>query len=167
MITLGEVAELANTLLAVERDITAAELALKETKERARVLREESIPSAMQELGMQSFRLSSGEQVTVKQDVYASIPVASRGEAFEWLEEHGFGGLIKTELALHFSKGEAEQAEALAAQLRVEGVQPELERAVHPQTLKAFLREQLESGAVELPLDLFGARPVMTTIIKR
>jgi hypothetical protein len=45
---------------------------------------------------------------------------------------------------------------------------PMLERGVHPQTLKAFLREQLSKTREEgddIPLDLFGARPVWVSKI--
>jgi uncharacterized protein (DUF362 family) len=36
------------------------------------------------------------------------------------------------------------------------GYEPNQKTVVHPQTLKAFVKEQLESGK-ELPLDLLGA----------
>jgi len=165
MITLGELSLLAQTLLATQRDSAALELALKTSNECARLLREESIPSAMHELGITNMTLDTGEKISIKQDVYASIPVEQKEVAYGWLEQHGFGGLIKTEVVCHFTRGELERANELVFDLRCKGLQPELGRTVHPQTLKAFLREQLESASVDIPLDLFGARPVWTTKI--
>jgi len=36
------------------------------------------------------------------------------------------------------------------------GFSPEQKRDIHPQTLKAFVRDQVESGN-EFPMDVFGA----------
>ena len=49
--------------------------------------------------------------------------------------------------------------------LRELGLQPEVKQDVHAQTLKAWLREQLEQGA-EVDLELFGARPVWVAKVK-
>ena len=49
----------------------------------------------------------------------------------------------------------------LSERLRAMGLQPSLDQSVHAQTLKAFLKEQLAMGT-NIPLDLFGARPVWT-----
>ena len=65
-----------------------------------------------------------------------------------------------------FGKGESEQALQLCAELQAKGVAAQFEQTVAPQTLKAFLREQLAAGT-DLPLELFGARPVWTTKLKQ
>jgi non-ribosomal peptide synthetase component F len=165
MITLAEISALAHALVAADREVDSAEQALREAKEKARQLREESLPMAMLELGVETLTLNTGEKVSVKQDVFAAIAADQRSAAFDWLEQHGFGGLIKTELELKFGRDEQERMQEAATLLRAEGYQPEIARNVHPQTLKAFLREQLEAGNPELPLDLFGARPIWTAKI--
>lgn len=164
MISLDEMSQLVSALVDAERDVEAVEENLKRVKESARILREESIPSAMQELGLESVQLSTGQKVSVRQEVYASIPVANKEAAFNWLEEHGFGGLVKIEVVADFRKGGQEAAVALYQELQAKGLQVDLDKGVHAQTLKAFLKEQLAAGA-ELPLELFGARPVWTAKI--
>lgn len=164
MITLDQMAALARALVDADASVAHAEVNLKDTKERARVLREETIPSAMQELGLEELKLDTGQKLSVKQDVYASIPSHFRGEAFEWLESNGFGGLIKTDLTVQYGRGELEEAKALRQMLLDKGVVSEVTQNVHAQTLKAFLREQI-SGGSNVPLDLFGARPVWTAKI--
>lgn len=164
MITLSEMAELARALLDADKDVERVEGDLKDAKERARVLREETIPAAMQEMGLEEVKLETGQKISIKQDVYASIPAASKGAAYDWLNEHGFGGLIKVEVSATFAKGEQDAALELHKQLLAQGLQPDLDQSVHAQTLKAFLREQIAAGT-NVPLDLFGARPVWTAKI--
>ncbi len=130
-------------------------------------LREESVPMAMMELGVKEFTLTTGEKVTIKQDVYASIPVANRDAAFEWLDKHGFGGLLKTSITANFGRGEEEEVKRAVDALTSIGVTVMEKQDVNAMTLKAWLREQLEEGNKELDLDLFGARPVWVASVKR
>lgn len=164
-ITMNELSMLANALIDADKRTEEAEKKLKEVKEHARVLREETIPSAMQEIGMKQIKLDTGEEITVQQDVYLSIPASNRETAYGWLETHGFGGMIKTEVKLFFGKGEVNAATELAAKLQEEGRDVDMKRDVHAQTLKAWAREQLAAGN-ELPMDLFGARPIWTAKVK-
>ena len=156
---LGEISALARMLVDYDREVDEAEAKLKELKEHARRVREESLPGAMEQLGLKELRLASGERIEIKQDVYASIPKDGQGAAFEWLEGNGFGGLIKTEVSVSFGRDERLAARELAETLVAQGLVADVSSSVHVQTLKAFLREQL-AEARPIPLDLFGARPV-------
>lgn len=162
---LQEISNIAANLVELERQVAAKEEALSALNARVRGIKEETIPMAMQELGLSSITLTTGEQLSVFQEVYASIPVANREQAYEWLEEHGFGGLIKISVNAEFGKGERERAEAAFNLMYEFGAAPELSRGVHAQTLKAFLKEQLATGS-DIDLDLFGARPTWSTKIK-
>ena len=117
-ISLDDMAALARALLDADQEVDNAEQELKDAKERARVLREETIPSAMQELGLEELKLNTGQKLSIKQEVYASIPAANKGQAYDWLNDHGFGGLIKVEVTTQFGKGEQEEAVRLSEQLR-------------------------------------------------
>ena len=161
-ITLDDMSALARALLDADEAVEKAESALKTAKEHARVLREETIPAAMQELGLEELRLATGQRLRIQQDVYAAIPAAQKERAFEWLAGNGFGGLIKVDVRARYGKGDADAAVQLAHELRGRGLDATCEQNVHPQTLKAFLREQIASGAANIPLELFGARPVWT-----
>lgn len=160
-ISLDDMASLARALVDADAAVEDADQALKDAKERARVLREETIPSAMQELGLEELKLATGQKLSVKQEVYASIPAANKQAAFQWLNDNGFGGLIKIEVDASFGKGEQDAAMALYQELNSRGLTASFGQGVHAQTLKAFLKEQLAQGT-NIPLDLFGARPVWT-----
>jgi hypothetical protein len=163
---LDEMAAMARQLIAAQLKVEVIEEQLKEAKEASRKLREEDIPCAMQEIGLTSFTMDTGEKVRIAQEVYASIPADNKAEAFRWLVAHQFGDLIKTEVSVSFGRGEAEEAGVLARDLKDKGLDASCTESVHPQTLKAFLKEQVTSGAA-VPLELFGARPVWTAKISK
>ena len=166
MISLTEIKSLIDELNKKDNDVIDAENNLKKVKEEARRYREDIIPCALQELGVTKLVLESGETITLSQEVYASIPSQKKRYAFEWLVDNGFSGLIKVEVTTAFSKGEYQKAYALNEELHGKGVNSNLSQSVHPQTLKAFLKEQINKGS-GVPLELFGASPVFKVNIKK
>lgn len=166
MSSLGELSALCAQARETQRDIDRIEASLKAAKEQLRALVEEDIPQLMSELELKRVVLETGEAITVALEVYASIPKARAQEALDWLRAHGHGGLIRTELGLAFGRDEVARADALAQELAERGFESTIAQNVHSGTLKAFLKEQLGSG-VAVPLELFGARPVMTAKIKQ
>lgn len=128
-------------------EVEAADAALKEAKARLLRTQREDMPAVMQEAGVPALELADGRRIELKDGVDASIPEDQRDAAFAWLEERGFGGLIKTALAADFGKDEAEAAHAGAALLQERfGVEPAVRRTVHPATLKAFVAERMAAG---------------------
>lgn len=163
---LSELKGLIDALVDADADVEKAENLLKASKEKARLLREETIPGVMMEMELDEVKLDTGEKVSIKQDVYASIPKASTGAAYEWLDKNGFGGMIKTDVSVSYGRGDLEAAVDLRNDLADKGLEVDMSQSVNAQTLKAFLREQIAKGC-EIPLDLFGARPIWTTKITK
>lgn len=153
---LKELTRLANALVEADQAVEDAEQALKDAKAKARNLREIEVPDYLQELGLQKVTLDSGESVGYKPDVRLEWDDAKKALAFAWLEKNEFGGLIKTEVASSFGKGEIDKAKALLEALTEQGYEASLSRDVHYQTMCAFLREQIEAGN-PIPLDEWGA----------
>ena len=56
---------------------------------------------------------------------------------------------------MQFGKGEDSKAVAVLELLKANGYVAANEKSIHPMTLKAFIREMVESGA-DLPLETFG-----------
>lgn len=156
---------LARQLLDAEAEVVNAELELKACKEKARNLREEVLPSIMQELELSEIRLDTGERVTVKQDVFMELTNEAKPRAYEWLDNNGFGSLIKTAVISTFGRADIEEAKVLVHELSKRGNNVQLKMDIHYQTMKAWLREQLAEGN-DIPLDLFGARPVFIAKVK-
>lgn len=150
---------LADRQVEIERYIAKCEENLEKAKSNWRNIAEKELPNAMQEIGMAEFKLSNGTTISVKQKVYAAIPKDNKGPAFAWLREQNLDGVIKNIVAVQFSKGEDAKALELAESLAEQGLVPEQTQTVHPQTLMALIREQLDKG-VEVPLEHFGAHVV-------
>lgn len=161
-----EIVSLAEQQVALETEINERLEELKKLNARYTEIQTESLPLAMAEAKLQKFVLSNGHSIEVKKDFTCGIPAPRRDEAFQWLENAGYGGLIKTEVAIAFGKGELERAQALAAKLLKEKYDTtSISREVHWQTLKAFINESVRETR-PVPMDLFGAIPSNKAIIK-
>jgi hypothetical protein len=81
--------------------------------------------------------------------------VSVEEEAFAWLKANGHEDIIKNVVSLQFGRGEDESAETMLQSLTSQGYSPSNKRWVEPMTLKAFAREQVESGT-DLPFETFN-----------
>ena len=163
---LTSVAALARTIRDKEARISDLEQTLKEQKKELLKLTDEVMPSMLAEIGMSSFALDDGSTVEVKQTYGASILVDKRPEAYDWLRDHGHDDIIKNTVLCQFGRGEDDQAGAFAAFAQKQGFIPEQKTEVHPQTLRAFVKERCEAGE-DFPMELFGAWVGQRAVIKR
>ena len=149
------IAKLARRSKLLEKQIEEQETELSDRKAEQRKLLEEIIPEALTELGMSSFKMEDGSSIEVKPFYGASIKEERRSEAFLWLRDNGFDDIIKNTVSVRFGRGEDQLCETLLNQLREDNYPVEQAQKVEPQTLKAWVREQVERGS-EFPTELFG-----------
>ena len=142
-------------LQVLEDEIVEQEKKLKELKRNQELLSGEVIPTMMTEMNISTLKLADGSAVEVKPVYGASIPVAKQEEAYTWLRENGLGDLIKNEISVAFGRNEDNKAMAYATLAQGQGYEPVQKLKVEPMTLKALVRERLESGQ-EMPSDLFN-----------
>ena len=138
----------------IEQEIADTEQALKDLKFRKRKVNEEDIPNLMQEMGMDSITVE-GNKVSLRQFVHARISEEKKQEAFTWLRSIGEGDIIKNDVTVSFKSGEDNMAGAVVDDLRNQGLEPSQKTHVHPQTLKAWVKNRIESGG-EIDFDTFG-----------
>jgi len=150
------IAALARRAKSLEKQISDAEDILKGHKEQYRKLTEETIPEALSELGMTSFRMDDGSSIEVKPFYSASISEARRAEAFQWLRDHGFDDIIKNTVSVRFGRGEDELCNRLLGMLGQQGFPVEQSEKIEPSTLKAWVKERVTRGE-QFPMELFGA----------
>ena len=139
-------------------EISALEATLKEKKKELQRVEEQDLPEAMDAIGMSEFKLTDGTTISIKTFYNASIPGERKEEAFAWLDDNGHGGIIKTVVSVSFGRGDLEIARSFlefARGFNEASIDPELAQGVHWQTLRSFVKEQIEGGSA-LPLDLFG-----------
>lgn len=130
---------------------------LKEAKETLRHISENQLPELMEEAGMETFSTSDGLGISINSVIRGSIPKSTAGQAFMWLEENGHGRLIKRTFTIDFGKDDDKWANRFERDLarRKKPLNVKRKKAVHPSTLTAFVRSQLEEG-VAIPMTTFG-----------
>lgn len=163
---LTELAALAQAQLDLEMRIATVEAQVEELKEKLRVVQEQQIPDAMASIGMKKFTLSNGYSITIREDVYASIRKDYLHEAVSWLDQQGLGDIVKDSVDVKFGRGDADKAKRLMDYCIKNGWAASEKLSVHPQTLKAVVKEQLAHG-IEFPEEFFSVGPLNKAIIKR
>ena len=138
----------------LEDEIANAEHSLKKLKEKAKVVSSVEIPAMMDDMQITKLKLKDGESVEIKKIYGAYIPPEQQEAAFKWLRNNGLGDIIKNDITVTFGKGEDNKAAEYAVLAKGQGYEPVQKIGVHPQTLKAMVRERLESNQ-DVPSDLF------------
>jgi hypothetical protein len=150
----------------LEDELANKEMELKELKRKVELVSGEVIPTMMQEMNISTLKLADGSSVEVKPRYGASILIAKREEAFKWLRDNGLGDLIKNEVTVAFGRNEDTRASDYANLAQGQGYEPIQKLKVEPMTLKALVRERIESGK-EIPTELFNVFVGNQTKIKR
>ena len=161
--TLADQVEKLNSL---QQRIELQEDNLKNAKKEFEHLSGEVIPTMMAEMGLSHLKLMDGSSVDVKPNYSASITIANRDAAFNWLRENGLGDIIKNEISVSFGRNEDNKAADYAALAEERGFQPTQKLKVEPMTLKALVRERIEAGK-EMPTEIFNVFVGNKTTIKR
>lgn len=136
-----------------EADILALEEGLKEAKQRKKNISEVELPELMNTVGMSDFTLSDGRKV--KLSVFYDAKLKNKREAFAYLDANGDNSIIKDTVTLNFERGDHERADKIVEELAEQGVTLKRKEDIHPQTLKAYVKEKIESGA-DIPMEAFG-----------
>lgn len=116
----------------------------------------------------------AGVNVRVVPYYHANIksdwPQEQREKAFAYLEEEGYGDVVKVEVTVAFLKGELKEARELEEMIRNSKFgnthTPVLEMGVHYGTLTSMVKEQIEAGQV-LDLEVLGATVGRTAKIEK
>lgn len=148
---LKQLTALCEKLVELKKKFAEDEAALAELKKKVFKMEQDDIPTAMQEAGLESMKLSDGSSVDVVPDFHCGISAARMKDAVNWLMKTKNQGIIKVNVSVDFDRGDIKSAAALAK--KNEGAV--VKHSIHPATLKAFLREEMEKGH-KVPLKTFG-----------
>ena len=139
----------------LEDEIIKEESLLKRKKERAAIISAEVIPEIMESMKLKTLKLQDGSAIEVKEIYGATILVAKREGAYQWLRDNDLGDLIKNEITVSFGQGEDTKASEYASLAESKGYQPSQKLKVEPMTLKALYRERVEAKQ-DLPSEHFN-----------
>lgn len=162
---LKELSTLVQELVRKDKIIAEQEDVLKNLQAEQRELSMNLIPDLFDELGLSQLKTEDGQVVDVKREFAASITAANKPFCLDWLRKNGHESIIKHDVTVKFKKGEEDENKRLIAGLKSMGLTYTDKEHVHPMTLKAFVKEQIEGGA-DLPQEPFGVFPVRKTKIK-
>ncbi len=135
-----------NRLLAVRQRINSAEANLAGLKKEEDTLAHSVLPSLLDEAHVKDMTLDNNLRLIRKEDVYASIAKDRLVAAANWLQSHGYGAIVKSLIAVQFEKGDTKLAIETRKALSTAGISYQESFSIHPQTLRAFVREAIEQG---------------------
>ena len=121
-------------------------------------LEENRIPDATQ--GMEGvFDLGDGRKLELKEYIRGSIAGEKAAPAIKWIDENGYGHIVKRQLVFEFDKDSMGKYEDFVDYVKdyvtKKNVVMQPKFNVHPQTLMAWMREMLSNGE-QFPKEVFG-----------
>lgn len=163
--SLSKLNDLVAEAQALESEINDLEIQLGLTKKQYLTVIDHKIPTAMLSAGVQKFSTTDGHSVAIEKKYQAHISEANQEKAYKWLDDNGHQAIIKHMVSIQFDRSQHNEALSLVGELRERDLPVADKQSVHPSTLKAFVREQLESGK-DLPQDTFGVYVIDRAVIK-
>jgi len=160
------IAELATAVQKYNNELANLESQTKTVKENLRKITDEDLPDMLFSLGVKSFKLEDGSEVSVKQTYGAHIKADNKPKAHQWLRDNGFDDIIKNTVSCEFKRGEDSSANEFMEVASQMGLAPAQKTDVHPMTLKGFVKERIEAGG-DFPQELFGVFTGNRATIKR
>lgn len=160
------IANLASMQLELEQRIEDVERELSELKKKHREIREIEIPEKMQLFNLKELKLADGTTLTIKPYYSASIKDDNREACFRWLRENGHGDIIKHIIGAQLGAGEDERAARLSEFLSANNYNYVDKEEVNAMTLKAFVKERIQSEDDSFPKELFNVYEGKQAVIK-
>ena len=148
---LGVLSDMLEHLKMLQADVDFHETQLEEAKASLRQYEEKVIPDYMDSVELSNVTTKDGAAISVKETYKPSIKVADRPAVFEWMREHDFGDMIKTECTIRLKK-EEHKKEVLDL-MEERGETFALNESVHHSTLASWVNKQITDGG-ELPEEI-------------
>ena len=150
--------QLADELQEAEAEVAEAQAELEKKQGLLKDLEEIRIPDATQ--GMEGvFDLGDGRKLELKEHVRGSIAGEKAAPAIKWIDENGYGHIVKRQLIFEFDRDSMDKYEAFIKfvedYVRKNNIVMQPKFNVHPQTLMAWMREMLSNGE-QFPKEVFG-----------
>lgn len=141
---LQQLENLVRDLLEANAEADATNAVLDKIKSRQDMLSKEAIPMLMNQHGFSELRLKSGVKVVVTEEASVSVPDDKKAAFYAFLKERGEEDIIK--LLVQFGKMPVEMQQQLVDFLNAYEYDYEMEKGVHPQTLKSYAKNLLGIG---------------------
>lgn len=158
----------------LEARIERGEALLAELRGQLRNLTDNVLPGLLLEVGQDKARLEGGIGLELKAKLECSIAAdknPKREQALQWLDDHGHGAIIKTDVMVRLDPEpdkKARQADGVVAAVTAlfPGLSVKFRREAHGGQVAALLGQLYADGEV-FPMELFNAHPRKTVKITR
>lgn len=152
---LSQFRDLVTQLQAREAELAELETQVKAKKAEISDIAEKQLPVLVESIGLgDEMPLANGTKLVIKRNHGASPLKDNRDKCWDWMEQNGYGHLVKRTVSVPFNKDEG-KAWLLMAELEQQGIAFDNLRKVETQTLSKFVRDA-EARGEEIPEDLFG-----------
>jgi len=153
---LEHIVALARQQVQIEKRIAALKQELADVSAEYLIMRTETLPDAMKQIGLTEFALDNGAKITVREGLNANIKEENRLAAYTWLRDHGHGDIIKNLVTMDFGRGQDALKDVAVEFAESNGFDYTLKEGIHSGTLNAWAREQLENGEEPIPEELIN-----------
>lgn len=145
---LSRVRDLAKLQVQREAEVDLAKRDLKIAEANLSEVADFELPKLLLELGMKKIPLVNGATVALKTKTVAYVKVEDQQAFYAWLNENGFGSLVKRKVTTEFPRGYGQEADALLSYLGEHFSKQVVTDAesIHPGTLNAWAREMTEKN---------------------
>jgi hypothetical protein len=165
--TLAKLSTLTRRMSELEEELDKLDRSKKDKMAELDRIRDFELSDLLLSNNVTSLKLATGEKVEIKQMIFASITEANSEKAFSWLRENKFEAIIKNKAEVDLGKGGSDEKIGPLAKLVEDlGLVMKVKETVNPQTLKAFVKEQMGQGR-NIPLDLFSVHTVNRASVER
>ena len=166
MSDLKRLKEMGQKMVNQEAKVKELEDELKAAKLKLNDMQLVDLPEMFAEYGLSEIKLEDGTVISVKEEVSCAITAKNKPMALKWLLDNNYGGLIKTEVAIAFERGDYEAAQQAMNELAERYGDVQGKQVVHPATLKSFVKERMEAGD-NIPMELFSVHPYSKATMKK
>lgn len=130
-------------LAAAVKTVAQIEEQLDKAKSRVLNLRTQALPQLFDEAGIPGLDLDETTRVERDTEIYCSISEANQAKAAAWLRENNLGSVVKESIFIPIDKGDTERVKTITKLLISNKISFAEKSSVHPQTLKALVKERL------------------------
>lgn len=113
------------------------------------------VTQPMSEMGLEEAKLASGKKLIFKKHYHAKIPSKHQLEAFQWLDDNGYGDAVKSVVKSEFGTSSENKLEEMKKTLEEKGFMFDINKSIHSSRLKSIVKTTMEEGK-EIPMETFG-----------
>lgn len=148
---LQEVVAIGERMVHLQQVVQNLEAMLEQKKKDLMRIKNEELPTAMDEIEMTMFRLNNGVIIEVEPVLIVSTTKDKMDEFAAWLQANEHGGLVKRQLSVQISREEdPAKAEPIITAIKAAGYEVIDEKTIHWATLRKWGREMEEEGELIL-----------------